>query len=138
MSSKLKKVRLDQRWTRTNVGLVQTSDWYKRRTVQTSDQYKRQTSANVGLRKKIIWTIKLKKKLFPFIDWSNKNLPKGTEFLPLTQIFSSLYLCNLVMILTFNTFKLKLFDLKDFIGWNIKGFTTSGCKDLGILKHQSM
>ena len=53
-----------------NVGLVQTSDWYKRRTVQTSDstnvgqykrrtvqtsdQYKRQTGTNVGLRKKNI------------------------------------------------------------------------------------
>ena len=42
------------------------------------------------------------------------------------------------MVLTFNTFKLKLFDLKDFKGWNIKGYTTSGCKDTGILKHQSL
>ena len=36
------------------------------------------------------------------------------------------------MVLTFDTFKLKLFDLIDFIGWNIKGYTTSGCKDKGI------
>ena len=35
-------------------------------------------------------------------------------------------------------FKLKLYDLIDFIGWNIKGYTTSGCKDLGILKHYSL
>ena len=36
------------------------------------------------------------------------------------------------MVLTFDTFKLKLFDLIDFIGWNIKGYTTSGCKDKDI------
>ena len=36
------------------------------------------------------------------------------------------------MILTFNTFKLKLFDLIDFTGWNIKCYTTSDCKDIGI------
>ena len=36
------------------------------------------------------------------------------------------------MVLTFDTFKLELFDLIDFIGWNIKGYTTSGCKDIGI------
>ena len=36
----------------TNVGLVQTLDWDKRRTVQTSDQNKPRTSKNVGLRKK--------------------------------------------------------------------------------------
>ena len=49
--------------------------------------------------------------------------------MPQTQIFSSLYLCNLIMVLTFDTFKLKLFDLTD---WHINGFTTSGCKDIGI------
>ena len=36
-----------------NIGLVQTSDWYKRRTVPTSYQYKRWTSTNVGLRKNV-------------------------------------------------------------------------------------
>ena len=58
---------------------VQTSDKYKRRTItnigllQTSDQYKRQTSANV---KQVQTSDQYKvKKLFPFIEWSNKNLP---------------------------------------------------------------
>ena len=36
------------------------------------------------------------------------------------------------MVLTFDTFKLKLFDLMDLIGWNIKGYMTSGCNDIGI------
>ena len=57
-------------------------------------------------------------------------LPKGTEFLPLTQIFSSLYLCNL-MVVNFHTFKLKQFDLIEFIDWKIQR-TTSGCKYIGI------
>ena len=39
------------------------------------------------------------------------------------------------MELTFYTFKLNLFHLID---WNIKGYTTSGCKDTGILKHQTL
>ena len=111
------KPRIVQTSDQTNVGLVQTSDWYKCRTVQTSNQYKRQTSTN---------------------DLPNKNLPKGTEFLPLTRIFLSLYICNLVMLLTFDTFKLKLFDLIYIIGWNIKGYTTSGSKDIGILNHYSL
>ena len=37
-----------------------------------------------------------------------------------------------------NSFKLKLFDLIDFIDWIIESYTTSGCKDIGILKHQSL
>ena len=36
------------------------------------------------------------------------------------------------MVITFDTFKLKLFDLIDFIGLTIKGFDTSGCKDIGM------
>ena len=101
----------------TNFGPVQSSDVYNCRTGTNVGQYKLRTSAN---------------------DLPNKNLPKGTEFLPLTRIFSSLYICNLVMVLTFDTFKLKLFHLIDFIVWNIKGFTTSGSKDIGILKHYSL
>ena len=46
------------------------------------------------------------KRIFTFIKWSYWNVPKGAEFLPLTQIFSSLYLCSL-MVLTFDTFNLK-------------------------------
>ena len=40
---RLKNVGQEKRLTRINVGLVQTSDWYKRRIVQTSNQYKRRT-----------------------------------------------------------------------------------------------
>ena len=95
-------------------------------------QYKRRTKE-----KKIIWILRFFffKKFFPFFDWSNKIYPKELSstknycVLPETQIFSSIYLCNLIMVLTFDTFKLKLFDLID---WNINGFTTSGCKDIGI------
>ena len=53
----------------TNVGLVQTSDWYKCRTVHTSDLYKRQTSTNVGLRKTF---------LFEFSSVVYTVLPMGT------------------------------------------------------------
>ena len=110
-----------KRLTRANVGLVHPSD-----------------SANVGLRKKIIWLLRfLKKALLPFIDWCDKSIPTKLNSWHLLK-YSSLYLCNLVTVLTFDTFKLKLFDLVDFIDWNIKGFTTSGCKDIGILKHQSL
>ena len=59
---------------------------------------------------------RFKKVIFLYRLQSNKNLPKETEFFPLTQIFSSLYIYNLVMELTFDTFKLKLVDLIDFIG----------------------
>ena len=68
----------------------------------------------------------------PFIDWSDKNLLKVTEFLALTQIFSYLHLCKLVMVLTFDSLKLKLFDLIDFTGWTIKGYMTSGCKNIRV------
>ena len=36
------------------------------------------------------------------------------------------------MVLTLDTFNLKLLDLIDFIGWNITGSTTSRCKDIHI------
>ena len=36
------------------------------------------------------------------------------------------------MVLTVATFKLKLFDLIDFIGWNIKGNTRSASKGIGF------
>ena len=46
---RLTTVRQYKRRNRTNIGLVQTSNWDKRRTVQTTDQYKRQTRTKVGL-----------------------------------------------------------------------------------------
>jgi len=36
------------------------------------------------------------------------------------------------MVLTLDTFNVKLLDLIDFIGWNIIGYTTSRCKDIHI------
>ena len=68
-------------------------------TVRTSNSTNIEPVINVGLRKTNSLILRFKKKLFPFIDWSSKNLAKGTEFLPETQILSSLYLCNLVMVL---------------------------------------
>ena len=106
-------------------------DQEKRRTLQTLDHYKRQTSANVGLSKTSIWILRyLKKVIFLYRLQSNKNLPKETEFFPLTQIFSSLYICNLIMVLTFDTFKFKLFYFEDFIGWNVKGLYDIGLQRL--------
>ena len=87
--------------------------------------------------KKIIWTLRFRKKRSYFL-LSNRIIKITQRNWVHTQIFSSLYFCNLVMVFTFNTFKLKLFDLIDFIGWIIKGYMTSGCKDIGILKHQSL
>ena len=84
-------------------------------------------------RKKIIWTLRFRKKSYFLL--STRIIKITQRNWVHTQIFSSLYFCNLVMVFTFNTFKLKLFDLIDFIGWNIKGYNKSGCKDLGILKH---
>ena len=81
-------------------------------------------------RKKIIWTLRFRKKSYFLL--STRIIKITHRNWVHTQIFSSLYFCNLVMVFTFNTFKLKLFDLIDFIGWTIKGYTTSSCKDLGI------
>ena len=115
---------------------VQTSNQEKRQISTNVRQYKRrtrnkrQTSTNVGLRKKIIWILRIKKSYFILLTGLIRIFPKLLSSLSsLTQTFSSLYLFNLVMVLTFDTFKLKLLDLLDFIGWNIKGYTTSGCKD---------
>ena len=95
----------------TNVGPGKTSDITNVRPLQTSDQCKRRTKKNKYLNYKIF-----KKFIFLCRLQSNKNLPKETEFFPLTQIFSSLYICNLIMVLTFDTFKFKLFYFEDFIG----------------------
>ena len=45
---------------------------------------------------------------------------KGIEFLPQTQIFLSLYLCN-QMVYTDDISNLDYIDLTEFIVWNIKG-----------------
>ena len=68
-------------------------------------QDKRQAITNVGLRKKLFYDF-FKKVISFYRLQSNKNLPKGTEFLPSTPIFSSLNLCNLITVLTSDTLKL--------------------------------
>ena len=68
------------------------------------------------------------KKLFPFIDWSNKNLPEGIATNSNILVPISFQPGNGINL---DTSKLKLFDLIDFTGWTIKGYT-SGCKNIGI------
>ena len=68
------------------------------------------------------------KKLFPFIDWSNKNLPEGIATNSNILVPISFQPGNGINL---DTSKLKRFDLIDFTGWTIKGYT-SGCKNIGI------
>jgi len=88
----------------TNVGPVKTSDWYKRRTVQTSDstnvepvqtsdQYKHRTK-EIFLNFKI-FLLKSYFLLLTGLIKRNWVLTNNSN-----KIFSSLYLCNLVMVLS--------------------------------------
>ena len=60
---------------------------------------------------------------------------KGIEFLPHTQIFKSLYLSNLMM----KTFDIsRLFDLIEFIIWNIKTIFKAKVGKIKVIENQSL
>ena len=88
----------------TNLRLTNVGQ-YKRRTVQTSDYYKHR---NKG------------KQMIEFYGMT-KIYPNAKELSSSHLLYSSLYFATWCMILNFHTFKLKLFDLINGIGWNIKG-----------------
>ena len=95
---------------------VQTSDQDKRRTGTNVGQYKRRTSTNVrpvqtsDYRKKVSFILKC---YFLLSTGLIKIYPKELSSCHRLK-YSHPYLYNLV--LTFNTFKLKRYDLIDFIG----------------------
>ena len=67
-------------------------------------------------------------RLFPFIHWFLKSTKNYWVLVPNSNILFP----KSLMVLYFDIFKLKLFHFIDFMGWNIKGYTTSGCKDIDI------